>query len=260
MQHVKPNRADTEYTKRKRTAIDVLDVTSRYFLRLSLSLSLSVLDVSSPYHVLSLICRSCRATSGGPNSKVMFQLRSLNFRESIGSQAATLLNTSRSEPRSPITSKRTQSPNSVVRSRGMSCHAIVILHHHHHHQGTYLSYPRWRLQKKMRMSCACCCCSRELTGTNSRSKQIIKLIKRYKTILTPWPANLSQQVLSQHSAQPRKSDMQLFRRHMLGEPFCLLLDLTPVRSASNRYIIVTLCRCWRYCNMWRICILLEKYR
>lgn len=103
------------------------------------------------------------------------------------------------------------------------------------------------------MSCACCCCSRELTGTNSRSKQIIKLIKRYRTILTP--VNLSQQVLSQHSAQPRKSDMQLFRRHMLGEPFCLLLDLAPVRSASNRYIIVTLCRCWRYCNMWRICIL-----
>ena len=66
--------------------------------------------------------------------------------------------------------------------------------------------------------------------------------------------DLSQEVLSQHRAQPRKSDTQLFHGQMLGEPVCLLLDRTPVWSASNRYIMVTLCRYWRYCSMVHTCI------
>lgn len=96
MQHVKPNRADTVQStqsakgQKDRHRCFGCDKPFLYAsVTLTLSLSLSVLDVSWPYHVLSLICRSCKATSGGPKSKVMFQLRSLNFRESSVSQAAT---------------------------------------------------------------------------------------------------------------------------------------------------------------------------
>lgn len=96
MQHVKPNRADTvQSTQSAKGPPSMFWMWQAVPLCLchshsqSLSLSLSVLDVSWPYHVLSLICRSCKATSGGPKSKVMFQLRSLNFRESSVSQAAT---------------------------------------------------------------------------------------------------------------------------------------------------------------------------
>ena len=94
MQHVKPNRADTvQSTQSAKGPPSMFWMWQAVPLCLchshSQSLSLSVLDVSWPYHVLWLICRSCKATSGGPKSKVMFQLRSLNFRESSVSQAAT---------------------------------------------------------------------------------------------------------------------------------------------------------------------------
>lgn len=36
---------------------------------------------------------------------------------------------------------------------------------------------------------------------------------------------------------------------------CFLISLLFGAHQTVRYIIVTLCRCWRYCNMWRICML-----